>query len=142
MREILFRGKWLGNGSWVEGAFCPKNCDSIFGQMVYRPSIIKLDEPDDGYWFDIDPDTVGQYTGLKDKNGKRIFEGDVVKGLFLHERPVAGVVAFHEGAFGVKWMRGNVDEFNAFTSCCNVKWEVIGNVSDNPELLEGGVNDG
>ena len=148
MREILFRGKWLGNGSWVEGAFCPKNCDSIFGQMVYCPSIIKLDEPDDGYWFDVDPATVGQYTGLKDKNGKRIFEGDILR--HCNDNPDSEIeekgVAFWDEKY-CGWRRtsngefhhGVVDTYRLSPDCV---YEVIGNIHDNPELLKGGVNDG
>lgn len=133
MREILFRGKRADNGEWVDGSLWLHGEDACIDGA--------LDFSED-FWIKVDPATVGQYTGLTDKNGKRIFEGDIVTGLFLFERSVRGVVTFRDGSFGVKWMRGNVDEFNAFTSCCNVKWEVIGNVADNPELLEGGVNDG
>lgn len=123
MREILFRGKTIYNGVWAESV-CPLG--------VMRAGHL---------CDDFDPATVGQYTGLT-ANGKRIFEGDIVNGLFLFERPIAGVVTFRDGSFGVQWMRGRVEEFSVFTSCCNVAWEVIGNVADNPELLEGGVNDG
>lgn len=142
MREIIFRGKRVDNGEWVYGV--PHFTSAVSTVMV--TSALPSPQHGEPYHFSatafwVDPATVGQYTGLT-ANGKRIFEGDIIEGLFLHERPVAGVVAFHEGAFGVKWMRGNVDEFNAFTSCCNVKWEAIGNVADNPELLEGGVSDG
>jgi uncharacterized phage protein (TIGR01671 family) len=131
MREILFRGKRLDNGEWVEGnliVWSDGSCTIETGSLK-------------GTMLSVDPATVGQFTGLT-ANGKRIFEGDIVNGLFLFERPIAGVVTFRDGSFGVQWMRGRVEEFSAFTSCCNVAWEGIGNVADNPELLEGGVNDG
>lgn len=142
MREILFRAKRVDNGEWVEGFLLIRPMAICIGD--YSPwwiDVPPVDPDDDGGRYNIDPETVGQYTGLT-ANDKRIFEGDIVNGLFLFERPVAGVVTFRDGSFGVQWMRGRVEEFSAFTSCCNVEWEVIGNAADNPELLEGGVDDG
>ena len=145
MREILFRGKRLDNGEWVFGAYCAYDSkfdydkDQFEPNVVYAPSIIAYD--DGCLWYRVDPATVGQYTGLT-ANGKRIFEGDIVKGLSWLSRLVYGVVSFKDGAFGVEWIRGKVNEFSAFTSCCNIEWEIIGNIHDNHELLEGGVNDG
>ena len=86
---------------------------------------------------DFDPETVGEYTGLN-ANGKKIFEGDIVKGIFLFGEQLLSVVKFSEGSFGLAWQRGNVEEFSPFTGMCNVEYEVIGNVHDSPELLEGG----
>lgn len=65
-----------------------------------------------------------QPSGVFDKNGKMIYADDTVSGLFYHSDPVTGTCAFRDGAFGVKWMRGDVEEFTAFCQCCNVKWEV------------------
>ena len=127
MLEILFRGKQIDNGEWVEGVYFPENetyPSTIFrgkGNSVGRYVLSK---------------TVGQYTGLTDKNGKKIFEGDIVKGLFLFGMEIYSEVSFRDGSFGLKWYRGDVLEFNAFTSICNVVYEVVGNVYDNPELLE------
>ena len=135
MREILFRGKSTQHNKWVEGAFSMKDCDSPFGEMVDNPSIIKYEEPWSGFWYKVYPETVGQFTGLTDKNGTKIFEGDIVR--------VGGDV------YACCWDEGNV-EFSlsnkkesfgiayAATPCM----EVIGNIHDNPELLEGGAEDG
>ena len=128
MREILFRGKRLDNGEWVTG--------DLLHDYNGEPRCIS----DYCGSNPVDPSTVGQYTGLT-ANGKRIFEGDVIKGLSWISRPVFGVVAFKCGAFGVEWLCGKVNELSALTSYCNIEWEVIGNVHDNPELLKGGVND-
>ena len=127
MREILFRGKRLDTGGWVEGAFCMKDCDNPFGEMVDRHSIIKYDEPCSGFWFRVDPETVGQFTGLKDKNGKKIFDGDIVK----------AKNRLHDGVEHEAKVVAEIDDF--YLLWCikhSIETEVIGNIHDNPELLE------
>lgn len=142
MREILFRGKRLDKGKWVEGAFCPKNCDDPFGPMVDRPSIIKLEAPCDGFWFDVDPATVGQYTGLQDKNGKKIFEGDIVEGhchsAWNHDL-MRGEVAYGRNGFEARHYVKCGDErrYFAYKVLFSKDVVVIGNIHDNPELLGG-----
>lgn len=136
MRENmgLYRGKRTSDGQWVKG-YLLRECHQ-------HEEVIAFEEPEwvDGWeWnlhdFDfVVPNSVGQYTGLTDKNGIQIFEGDVVSGLFLYALPINGVCAFREGAFGLEWERGGAKEFTAFTSMCNVEFEVVGNVHDNPEL--------
>ena len=150
MRDILFRGKRKDNCEWVEGAFCPKSCDGLHDPMVDRPSIIKLDEPNDGFWFDVDPDTVGQYTGLQDKNGKRIFEGDILKTHYANAKnsEFVEVVAFHNGRFcaegnlfggGRSWasLWDGIPHVPQDKTIYMDGMEVIGNIHDNPELPKG-----
>lgn len=138
MREIMFRGK-MDDGEWVYGSFCMdarEQFDGLCGVdgfiRLYDKTKYKMQT------YEVDRETVGQYTGLKDKYGKRIFEGDIVLGLFHYELAAKGVVTFRDGAFGLRWNRGKVREFSAFTSICNVDYKVIGNIHDNPELLKGG----
>lgn len=139
MREILFRGKRTDNGAWVEGAFCLKDCDDIFGDIVDRPSIIKYDPPYDGFWFQVHPETVGQFIGLADKNGKKIFEGDIIE-----TKGCRWAIGFANTAFAA--MDGPNMQFAMFEQYiwdhkkreweAPSYWEVVGNIHDNPELLE------
>lgn len=138
MREILFRARtisedeYMDSGEWIEGFYTCFNGDEHRIYTGYSETDCGDHYPD---WFNVIPETVGQYTGLTDKNGKRIFDGDIVTGLFLFGLSVNAVVTFKDGAFGLEWYRGNVKTFDAFTSICNVEHEVIGNIHDNPELM-------
>ena len=132
MREILFRGKRTINGDWVYGDFVRGNerkslRDSIF---VYDSETQSFND------YEINPSTLGQYTGLTDKNGKRIFEGDVAKVLQGKDKDIA-YVGFENGAFMLYPKTGNIYERTLWSYWYN-DWdvEVIGNITDNPELLE------
>ena len=132
MREIIFRGKRTINGDWVYGDFVRGNerkslRDSIF---VYDSETQSFND------YEINPSTLGQYTGLTDKNGKRIFEGDVAKVLQGKDKDIA-YVGFENGAFMLYPKTGNIYERTLWEYWYN-DWdvEVIGNIHDNPELLE------
>lgn len=126
MREIIFRGKRNEDGEWMYGNL-----------TIWSDGGASIDqEPTDGSpLYEVIPETVGQFTGLIDKNGERIFEDDIVTGLFLFGLSVKAVVTFQDGAFGLEWYRGKAKTFDAFTSICNVGYEVIGNIHDTPELM-------
>ena len=82
-------------------------------------------------------ETIGQCSTVKDKNGVEMYEGDIVYGAaYWLERYKPAVVTFRNGSFGLLWHRGDVEEFNPFTSMCNVEYEVVGNIYDNLELME------
>lgn len=144
MRDILFKAKAINrdvgyrrtnykNGDWVYGLIT-----SLYDKQYDFPALMTNTEGVNG--IEVDAKTICQYTGLTDKNGTEIWENDILKGLFLHGMEVSAVVIFKDGAFGLKWNRGKVEEFSAFTSICNVSFEIIGNIFDNPELLEGGAD--
>lgn len=131
MREILFRGKRADNGEWVDGnLFVDDSKDKheiLVGYVNYRIG------------WKIIPQTVGQYTGLTDKNGTKIFEGDIVEGLdFTAEDGGYGVVTFDDGAFEVDGSCYNNIVGTFYENYYGKDFEVIGNIHDNPELLKGG----
>lgn len=125
MREILFRGKRIDNGKWVYGYYVyTKDSNGEYQHFIVTPK-----------WFIVYPSTVGQFAGLTDKNGKRIFEGDVVKISFAVS-PMYGVVVFKNGGFYIKTAELGLLDLCATGS--SRKIEVIGNIRDNPELMEVG----
>ena len=124
MREILFRGKRADNEKWVIGYLSSKHTITIQTPCGHMDEIV------------ICADTVGQFTGLTDKNGKRIFEGDIAKVLQGKDKDIA-YVGFENGAFMLYPRTGNIYERTLWEYWYN-DWdvEVIGNITDNPELLE------
>lgn len=122
-REILFRGKRKDNGEWVEG-FYFENFDKC-----YIMSTKYLDNPITKFIFEVIPETVGQYTGVTDKNGRKIFEGDIV-------REFGGET--YQGCYEID----NVlivkipDMLLNFVIGYDCEREIIGNIHDNPELLK------
>ena len=138
MREILFRGKTILHNKWVEGAFSMKDCDSPFGEMVDNPSIIKYEEPYSGFWNRVYPETVGQFTGLTDMNGKKIFEGDIVH---VHDCLLRCDAPYHEFDGVIEYKNGSfviVSEPMTHYRWLDYDVTVLGNIHDNPELLEDG----
>lgn len=146
MREILFRAKRADNGAWVEDAFCMKDCDDPFGKMLDRPSIIKYDPPCDGFWYRVNQETVGQFTGLNDKNGKKIFEGDILSNHYFAEPDEEWDDLYVVEMVGGAWVATLVEDGTLSTEYVPdnlllysyADSEIIGNIHDNPELLEKG----
>lgn len=140
-REIIFRGKSEVTNEWVYGSLVKVGNES---------HIVGFDEVDlDGHHLSYCSDrpiftkqgTIGQFTGLHDKNGKEIYEGDILMCIGERNdnkgRKYYRKVLFDNGAFGM-----TVPEYKCISALCNhvvngkLNWEVIGNIYDNPELLE------
>lgn len=127
MREILFRGKRTDNGEWVEGYYVKAELLNGSGEEH-----VIIEYSAEGTTYHVIPETVGQFTGLTDKSGTKIFEGDVVSG-FFNSKKITGKIIYgsdahffidRKGLYGIglnnseDWVR------------------VIGNIQDNPELME------
>lgn len=147
MRDILFRGKRKKDGKWVYGNYAITDNNEKQQHFIFQNKAFE---------FEVESETVGQYTGLTDKNGKKIFEGDIVKTQPFSDKPYSskakykkhiGVVEyrirhfknhFYEQDYEAKWTVTIID-YGKFT-CYNwnefFKCEIIGNIHDNPELLE------
>lgn len=125
MREILFRGKRLDDGGWSIGDLLQYRS----GETVIHSYVNGCRVADD-----IDPTTIGQYTGLKDKNGKRIFEGDLL-------RSKGKRIFYVEYNPDIATFVTRATDAELSTPCMNygtmLHYEVIGNIHDNPELCYG-----
>lgn len=140
MRDLLFRGKSksINKGKWIYGSFIE---DTALNACCIRDKLLVYEL--------VDRETVGQYTGLTDKNGKMIFEGDIIRAIALD----TGMECLTVVCFGNFIDENNGDEYIGFyiefdgiktTAAqlamkeCKNRIEVIGNIHDNPELLEVG----
>jgi len=142
MREIKFRGKRIDNGEWVHGHLV-EDCYIVGSVVEWTEDYFNTE-----FWYKVDPKTVGQYTGLQDRNGKDIYEGDMI---FHYDQNC--IIEYDSSAFVLKGLHKDkykrayahlahylidvtipeVDgsKYDGVTT----KLEVIGNRFDNPELL-------
>jgi uncharacterized phage protein (TIGR01671 family) len=131
MREIEFRGKRIDTGEWVYGSL------TVSKLGVLKTVVFEEAGYDESYGLRVNPDTVGQYTGLKDKDGVKIFEGDIVKSTSCMDETGFGDVYFDHG----EWLIGFYgDEPGPLYRMQDYEngptLEIISNIHDNPELVE------
>lgn len=130
MREILFKAKRIDNGEWVEGNFVQTIVASYI-VIPYKYGTI-LGE---GKFIEVDPSTICQYTGLNDKNGKKIWENDICRYYNPEDKDGIGIIKDDY----VSWVSGTLSQKTMtplFYLKCGQEWEVYGNIFDNPELLK------
>lgn len=120
MREILFRGKRKENGEWVYGNYAVTDNNEKQQHFILQNKAFE---------FEVIPETVGQYTGSTDKNGKKIFENDIVKIKGKTRYIFYGSSGFRHTNYGE--YADTLEKVFTVVDC-----EVIGNIHDNPELLE------
>lgn len=135
-RQIKFRGKTIGYDpatmpAWMHGCYYQELHQGEIRNLVTDGSLI----------FEVDPDTVGQYTGIADVDGREIYEGDIVR-IYDGERCFNIVVKWSKEAmaFMACYCDGNQSPLSWFSNLLSRthEIEVIGNIHDNPDLLEGG----
>lgn len=152
MREILFRGKRTDNGKWIEGSYfhhhnrqpcCIGDNDkeSDWDDLIVFSGFADWNMPKPINAVSVIRETVGQYTGMNDKNGKRIFEGDIVSSVY--DRSVNYVVCYDLAGFYLKHSPPEEHGFSYtllplsnYQHAHGAIIEVIGNIHDNPELLK------
>lgn len=148
IREVIFRGKRADNGEWSEGNFV-KGCVDDFAYIVEFGNKELCRN-----YVEVIPETVGQYTGLTDKNGVKIYEGDIVKTHYANAQKSDFIeqVVFHNGKFCAyfsnqlckQWanLYDGTEHLPQDKSVYMDSVEVIGNIHDNPEILKGGDDNG
>ena len=144
MREILFRGKEKNSGEWIYGDL--RHISDGHGGYILCIVDNTNGRNNDVTGVEVVPETVGQYTGLTDKNGVKIFEGDIVKGIAFSVTTIGVIVWIDEiSSFGVRrvnapnpaaWENSSILRCVSLNKKDEFAAEVIGNIHDNPELLK------
>ena len=125
IREVIFRGKRADNGEWIEGSLLGIDwCDKPSTYSIAPNTPVSV-------FYSVIPETVGQYTGLTDKNGTKIFEGDI---LTIENEGVYAAIKYNESnaAFYVE----DEDHEDYLGEAWETDVVIIGNIHDNPELLQ------
>ena len=130
MRKILFKGKRIDNGGWIYGS--PIFQDGYVLIRFWNSEEFKFEE------HLIAPESVSEYTGLTDKNGTKIFEGDVILYPWSdQDKPQRFTIKFKDGQFVASPVKETEDYWDFMVGGYSKEMEVIDNIHDNPELLKG-----
>jgi len=131
MREILFRGKRVTDGEWFYGHLVKVSKEvDVHEYRIYNHTVDKF--------YSVIGETIGQFTGLNDKNGNKIFEGDIVKSRRIGGTYIGEVVYMeNQTRFACHTMQPSSITGNPIGVYENVGGEIIGNIHDNPELVGG-----
>ena len=148
MRDILFRGKRTDNGKWIEGyyihlhktTYClttdnDADPSNDIHQIVFE-QMTDWGLPNKHLLADVDPSTVGQYTGMTDKNGKKIFEGDIITIPNTKKMGLPGIVKWSKYDARFEISRNGYNPLTLWELESSRIYEVLGNVYDTPELLK------
>jgi uncharacterized phage protein (TIGR01671 family) len=144
IREIKFRGKRVDNGGWVYGTY-HYSADGKYHYILAKEKFIDLEGMPVRYLHmpevrEVLPESVGQYTGLKDRNGREIYERDAVQYLNSIENGKA-IVKYQSCTFVFDWLEQNTSSPSIIAESmsyfqCSAELEIIGNTIDNPELIK------
>ena len=133
MREILFRGKRTDNGEWAYGS--PVFQDGYVLIRFWNGEEFEFEE------YLVSPETISEFSGFTDKNGKKIFEGDIVKHYNNSDDGFDIGALYWDETFS-QWKRTSIGNFHhrsfTYSMSRSCEYKVIGNIHDNPELLKGG----
>ena len=135
IREVIFRGKRTDNGEWIEGSLLGIDwCDKPSTYSIAPNTPVSV-------FYSVIPETVGQYTGLTDKNGVRIFEGDIVRYDVNYHDMVISYDVENWGGWLYEDMDDNMQAYSIYEFCLK-DIAVVGNIHDNPDIIKGGGDNG
>nr|DAW88759.1 MAG TPA: YopX protein [Bacteriophage sp.] len=131
--RYLFKAKRADNGEWVTGHYV-KGLDIYAKEvhLIFEPTTIFYSSGETDGWSEVDPSTICQCTGLKDRNGKLIWENDIV-----NTQCGKAIVIWDKAEWRIKWIKDTIwrKDLHFWTNEDDWKCEIIGNIFDNPELL-------